>query len=55
MSPDGEQAPENDQPEITLAVVRRIMELGEILTSALTPDELRELEEAYEYQRHTRQ
>lgn len=52
MGTDDEQLT-NDQSEITLATVRRIMELGEILTSVLTPDEIKELEGDYEQRRHT--
>jgi hypothetical protein len=51
MRSDDERSKINEA-EITLATVRRIMELGEILTSVLTPNEIKELEEIYEQRRY---
>ncbi len=40
-----------DPPEINVATVRRLLELGEMLTSVLTRDEMEEIQIAYDLQK----
>ena len=44
----GQKQAATDPGVITIGTVRRILELGEMLASVLTPDEIEEIQKAYD-------
>lgn len=48
-----QRQPATDPPQITVTMVRRILELGEMLASVLTRDEIKEVQQAYDFWKST--